>query len=303
MNVGPPRIAMIIATSAATRTLAISGQVLRDDLESHRARALDEHDVAGPERGAQRAPRRSAAVRDPVAAVRAREPADRDHVLDPELAHERRRSPGGTRARSSPSSAISPSTATRRRPLRALGQVLERGAHRDRVRVVAVVQEQAAAGELRSSSRSFENSTCSSSSGSGTPRRRAAATAQCGCSRADAAPSSSSRTAAARSGSTRSTMMSRAVEVRLEQRLVRDDRDTAGRQRRDQLRLRRATFSIVSTSSRCTGPTFVITPMSGLANDASYAIWPSPRIPSSAMQISVSGSSRASVSGTPSSLL
>ena len=65
----------------------------------------------------------------------------------------------------------------------------------------------------------------------------------------------------------------------------------------------RATFSTVSTSSRCTGPTFVITPTCGRANDASHAIWPRPRIPISVMQTSVSGSIRHSVSGTPSSLL
>ena len=65
----------------------------------------------------------------------------------------------------------------------------------------------------------------------------------------------------------------------------------------------RATFSTVSTSSRWTGPTFVISATSGRANDASHAIWPRPRIPISTMQSSVSGSIRQSVSGTPSSLL
>ena len=48
---------------------------------------------------------------------------------------------------------------------------------------------------------------------------------------------------------------------------------------------------------------FVITPMSGRANAHSSAIWPKPRIASSRMQISVSGSTRQSVSGTPISLL
>ncbi len=48
---------------------------------------------------------------------------------------------------------------------------------------------------------------------------------------------------------------------------------------------------------------FVITPMSGRTNDASHAIWPSPRIASSVMQSSVSSSSRQSVSGTPISVL
>ena len=48
---------------------------------------------------------------------------------------------------------------------------------------------------------------------------------------------------------------------------------------------------------------FVISATSGRANDASHAIWPSPRMPISTMQTSLSGSSRQSVSGTPSSLL
>ena len=65
----------------------------------------------------------------------------------------------------------------------------------------------------------------------------------------------------------------------------------------------RATFSTVPTSSRCTGAMFVISATSGRANEASHAIWPRPRMPISTMQTSVSGSSRQSVSGTPSSLL
>ena len=48
---------------------------------------------------------------------------------------------------------------------------------------------------------------------------------------------------------------------------------------------------------------FVISPISGRANEASQAIWPSPRMPISTRQSSVSGSIRQSVSGTPSSLL
>ncbi len=48
---------------------------------------------------------------------------------------------------------------------------------------------------------------------------------------------------------------------------------------------------------------FVISPISGRANEASHAIWPRPRIPISTMQTSVSGSIRPRVSGTPSSLL
>jgi hypothetical protein len=47
----------------------------------------------------------------------------------------------------------------------------------------------------------------------------------------------------------------------------------------------------------------VITPTCGRANAQSPAIWPNPRIASSRMQISVSGSTRPIVSGTPSSAL
>ena len=88
MKVGPPRIAMIMATSAATRTLAITGQVLRNRLESHRARALDEHDVAGPQRRAQLGGGLGGG-RDPVAAIVARQRADGDHIVDAELPQQR----------------------------------------------------------------------------------------------------------------------------------------------------------------------------------------------------------------------
>ena len=57
------------------------------------------------------------------------------------------------------------------------------------------------------------------------------------------------------------------------------------------------------TSSRCAGPTFVTIPSRGRAMLQSSAIWPKPRIASSTMQISVSGSRRQRVSGTPSSAL
>ena len=59
-----------------------------------------------------------------------------------------------------------------------------------------------------------------------------------------------------------------------------------------------ATFSTVPSSSRCTGPMLVITPMSGRAIAHSSAIWPSPRIPISQTTTSVSGSIRVSVSGS-----
>ena len=65
----------------------------------------------------------------------------------------------------------------------------------------------------------------------------------------------------------------------------------------------RATPSTEPTSSRWTGPTALITPTCGRTISQSSAIWPKPRMPISTMQISVSGSSRPSVSGTPSSAL
>ena len=65
----------------------------------------------------------------------------------------------------------------------------------------------------------------------------------------------------------------------------------------------RATPSTEPTSSRWTGPTALITPTCGRTISQRSAIWPNPRIPISTMQISVSGSSRPSVRGTPSSAL
>ena len=64
-----------------------------------------------------------------------------------------------------------------------------------------------------------------------------------------------------------------------------------------------ATFSIVPSSSRCTGPMLVTTPTSGRATAHSSAICPSPRMPISQTTTSVSGSIRVSVSGRPTSLL
>ena len=63
MKVGPPRIAMIMATSAATRTLAITRVKFSATASSPTdARALDEHDVPGPELGRAAGSAASAAV-------------------------------------------------------------------------------------------------------------------------------------------------------------------------------------------------------------------------------------------------
>ena len=90
----------------------------------------------------------SAAVGDPVAAVVARQLADRDHVLDPELAERAPRSRGGSRAPRRRARAISPSTATQPSAVRRARRGAERRTHRHRVRVVTVVQEQTAARQL-----------------------------------------------------------------------------------------------------------------------------------------------------------
>ena len=63
-----------------------------------------------------------------------------------------------------------------------------------------------------------------------------------------------------------------------------------------------ATASIDPSCSTCAAPIVVITPTRGRANAQSSAIWPGPRMASSRMQTSVSGSSRQSVRGTPISL-
>ena len=82
-----------------------------------------------------------------------------------------RRPRGGSAARRRPSSAISPSTATRRRAAGAVGEVLERGAHRQRVRVVRVVDQQPAARRARAPrrasarTRSHAAPSCARSSG------------------------------------------------------------------------------------------------------------------------------------------
>ena len=64
-----------------------------------------------------------------------------------------------------------------------------------------------------------------------------------------------------------------------------------------------ATRSTVPTSSRCTGPTFVITPTSGRAIWASSRICPMPRIAISSTSSSVPCSASSTVSGSPISVL
>ena len=96
-------------------SVPLGGQVLRDDLESHRARALHEHDVARPQLGAQ--PRRGLGRRRRPTRRRRRARARRPRSRARSRARARaRRSRAWYAGASAPSSAISPSTATRRCP-------------------------------------------------------------------------------------------------------------------------------------------------------------------------------------------
>ena len=250
---------MIIAISAAARTRAITrtGSPRRPRVPPS---AIPSRAPSSPGRSTSRSrAAASAAVATHSPPVGARELADRDHVLDARARAAARRPRRGTPARPAPSSAISPSTATRRRARRALGEVQERRAHRHRVRVVAVVQEQPAAGKRELLLAELRELDLQGAGGAGTPRLSAAAHAKRVFSSWCAAVYAVSKGSGA-PGSTRLTTMSVARQVRLEQRLVSGTiaMPPAGSASIASA-FARATFSTVSTSSRCTGPTFVIT--------------------------------------------
>ncbi len=154
MNAGPARIEMISATSAATRTRAISDVSFAATASSPTAR---EPFTSTTSPGRSIAASASAAS-SAVASQRAETPfaastypcASGPTAISSATPRSATASPTSRwyAGASGPSSAISPSTAIRRRGPGPLGEVLERGAHRERVRVVAVVQEQHAVGEL-----------------------------------------------------------------------------------------------------------------------------------------------------------
>ena len=212
---------------------------------------------------------------------------------------------------------MSPSTATVRRPCRALDEVLERGAHRDRVRVVASLISRPPPGSGDLLPRQRENSTSSAPSATSRPsacaatqrrervlglvaRREARRRAR------DRRRSPTRRRRALASTLRRSarTSMSSRVEVRLEQRLVGHDRRPARRQRLDQLApsprdaLERADQLEVDRAD--VRDHADVRPRERRRARRSGRGRASP---ARAMQTSVSGSSRQSVSGTPISLL
>ena len=129
--------------------------------------------TASPGRTSVAQPRRAplaASGTQRVGAVAARELADREHV-DPELGGERRRPRGGSAARPRRARPCRRG----RRPAaaaRALARGGERGAHRGRVRVVGVVDDEAAAGErqlLAAPARDRDAAAPSSARSSGRP--------------------------------------------------------------------------------------------------------------------------------------
>ena len=148
--------------------------------------------------------------------------------------------------------------------------MLERGAHRERVRVVAVVDQQDRLRERSSSSRQRRELDVEPSVGDSEAERVAddergervlelVARREARLAEPDRTARRRRKTPGSSTCPKRRISMSVARQIRLEQRLVGHDRRAARRQRRRSARpspARRS--STVSTSSRCTGPTFVI---------------------------------------------
>ena len=150
MNFGPVDDEMTIAISAgdqdAGHATPGSPVAASDAFESHRARGLDEHDVAGPERArepARRPPRprpRPDRARRRRSRGRARRP--RPATSTPSSA-QLRRPRGGSRGASSPELGHLAEHRDAARLAGALARGAERRAHRERVRVVGVVDQRA----------------------------------------------------------------------------------------------------------------------------------------------------------------
>ena len=219
-----------------------------------------------------------------------------------------RRARAWKRRSSGPSSSMSPSTATRR-PAGGRGEVVEGGAHRHRVGVVAVVDDDDAACESIRWPRIARERDLHGARPARRPTARAAASAASALRRMWAA---SNGTLDGRAGS------SRDVAARAEG----DGRDVRA-QVRAPAAARPAGMTAVPPgaarrsappspprsprSSRAArggpGPTLTITPTSGSAIAASSAIWPAPRIAISSTSTSVPAGAPSTVSGRPISVL
>ena len=209
---------------------------------------------------------------------------------------------------------MSPRTATLRPVV--LGQVLERRSHRDRVRVVGVVDQQAAAGERDSSPRQRESSTSTLPVGKRRPSASYREERRDGVQRLVARgerelelePLAAEREddAAPAVDALERLDVLRAEPMDLDVVAARNgSRSGSSGRRRCRLRQRgddlglglRDLLSTVPSSSRCTGPMLVITPTSGRAIAHSSAIWPRPRMPISQTTTSVSSRSASASAG------
>ena len=311
MKRGPARIEMRPATMPARRTrrhAVTPASALGDPFEAEDTRTFDEHAVTGLQLLAQERDR-LVGVGDAPAAVDAR-------TRPTEMS---RSTPISSTARATSRCASSlyvaelghlaehgdaPATGGE------LPQMLERRAHRDRVRVPRIVDEQAAAREARSSWLRHSANSTSRRAGISRPSARAAAnafsalSARCCALKFTSVVPIDVRSSGGSNDSSRTSSPMRTTSMS-----VRRPRSPAARppcrrrQRVDQLALRADDALERPDLLEMHGPMFVITPMCGRVNAHSSAIWPKPRIASSRMTISVSGSTRQTVSGTPISSL
>ena len=216
----------------------------------------------------------------------------------------------------SPSSSMSPSTATRRRRRRLRGEIVERGAHGQRVGVVAVVITTTPVASSTCSPRSAPNSTSTAPGrlhadrlGRGHRGQQVHELVTRGerhlelharltrDDRARSAGQSRQGRRRCRSRSCRSASRGSGVEHRD---IGGDDRDGHVR---EQFGLRAGDSSRLPTSSRWTGPMFMITPTSGSAIRASSSICPKPACPSPARAPGCPPGAASAASGRPISVL
>ena len=290
-----------------------------------RIATLDEHDVAGAQhaRGHGRRPRRVGTVG--ARPGRRRVDAARARRRDQRRRRARARAPpprGGSARRRSPSSAMLAEhgdACGARRRVRAGAQ---RGPHRDRVRVEGVVdQRRRRRGAASSSPRQRESATVAAPSPpvERQPERIVGARARRARSRLvprrerevdardrrarDRAPRSRSRsTSASRASHAARRRGRRGGTARAAARPGRSPCRPAG-SAASSSPFARATPSTIADELEVAGPDAVITPMSGRAIRAELRDLAEAAHPQLDEQTSVSGSSRQSVSGTPSSLL
>ena len=318
MNFGDRKMQMSSEARARDEDLAhqrAARERLGDDLEADAARALDEHACRRARTSSARAPRRPR---------RRRRRASRRRSAS---AMRAARGPTVTSTSTPRSRACAPISAWKRRlvgpelehvaehrdaaPGRGRGEVVEGGAHRHRVGVVAVVDDDHRARELDPLAAQRRSSATSTGPRGSTPTARAAASAASALRRA-CGPGSRTAARCRRRASSTSPPGPKVTVVAgpsrrcgVQQRLAgrHDRRARPGAGRAISSALAAAIASSVPSSSRCTGPTLTITPTSGSAIAASSAICPAPRIAISSTSTSVPAGAPRIVSGRPISVL